>query len=215
MQRRTALKNIGFSFGTLALSSTVVSLLGSCQTAKEASWIPEFFSQEEASLVSKIVDVMLPTTETPGAKDLNITQFMDGFIANVLGEEERQFAKAGFPILSKLILDASGKTDASKISNEDVDVLLNNYLRADEETQEARSNSVNEYMVAMQEGGTMTPPEEGVAHTTLNSMRELAIFAFKNTEVIGETVLAYAPVPGQQEGCVDLQETTGGKAWSL
>jgi len=27
--------------------------------------------------------------------------------------------------------------------------------------------------------------------------------------------LAYAPVPGQQKGCVDLMETTGGKAWSL
>jgi len=27
--------------------------------------------------------------------------------------------------------------------------------------------------------------------------------------------LAYAPIPGDYKGCVDLQETTGGKAWSL
>jgi len=27
--------------------------------------------------------------------------------------------------------------------------------------------------------------------------------------------LAYSPIPGQQKGCVDLEETTGGRAWSL
>jgi hypothetical protein len=26
--------------------------------------------------------------------------------------------------------------------------------------------------------------------------------------------MAYAPIPGEQKGCVDLMETTGGKAWS-
>ena len=37
----------------------------------------------------------------------------------------------------------------------------------------------------------------------------------KPNEYIGENVLAYAPIPGDYKGCVDLMETTGGKAWSL
>ena len=49
----------------------------------------------------------------------------------------------------------------------------------------------------------------------LNIIRQLTITAFKGNEYRGENVLAYAPIPGQQKGCVDLQETTGGKAWSI
>lgn len=41
------------------------------------------------------------------------------------------------------------------------------------------------------------------------------LVTFKTNEFIGENVMAYAPIPGQQKGCVDLMETTGGKAWSL
>ena len=43
----------------------------------------------------------------------------------------------------------------------------------------------------------------------------MTVNAFKTNEFIGEEVLAYAPIPGEQKGCVDLMEATGGKAWSL
>ncbi|MEJ2163444.1 MAG: gluconate 2-dehydrogenase subunit 3 family protein, partial [Robiginitalea sp.] len=39
--------------------------------------------------------------------------------------------------------------------------------------------------------------------------------AYKTTEYIGEEILAYLPVPGEYIGCGDLDELTGGKAWSL
>jgi len=56
---------------------------------------------------------------------------------------------------------------------------------------------------------------KAAAHSMINSLRSLAASAFKNSEVIGETVLAYAPVPGEQKGCVSIEEATGGRAWSL
>jgi hypothetical protein len=46
-------------------------------------------------------------------------------------------------------------------------------------------------------------------------LRSLAVSAFKNSEVIGETVLAYAPVPLEQKGFVFLKEATGGRGWAL
>mgnify|MGYP007000403417 len=46
-------------------------------------------------------------------------------------------------------------------------------------------------------------------------LRSMTINAFKTNEYIGEKVLAYLPIPGQYNGCVDLNETTGGKAWSI
>jgi hypothetical protein len=214
MQRRTALKNIGLSFGALTLSSTVVSLFESCQTGA-ATWSPEFFSAEQAGFVSKVIDVMLPTTITPGANDLNLTQFMDGYMQYVASPEDRTFAQMALPIVSKLTLEAAGKTKADDITNEDIDVQLNRFLRADEATQEARGKALDVWAEATENGETLVIPEEGAAQAMINSLRRLAIFSFKNSEVIGETVLAYAPVPGEQKGCISVEEATGGRAWSL
>ena len=214
MQRRTALKNIGLSFGALTLSSTVVSLFESCQTGA-AAWSPEFFSAEQAGFVSKVIDVMLPTTITPGANDLNLTQFMDGYMQYVASPEDRTFAQMALPIVSKLTLEAAGKTKADDITNEDIDVQLNRFLRADEATQEARDKALDVWAEATENGETLVIPEEGAVQAMINSLRRLAIFSFKNSEVIGETVLAYAPVPGEQKGCISVEEATGGRAWSL
>ena len=214
MQRRTALKNIGLSFGALTLSSTVVSLFESCQTGA-AAWSPEFFSAEQAGFVSKVIDVMLPTTITPGANDLNLTQFMDGYMQYVASPEDRTFAQMALPIVSKLTLEAAGKTKADDITNEDIDVQLNRFLRADEATQEARGKALDVWAEATENGETLVIPEEGAAQAMINSLRRLAIFSFKNSEVIGETVLAYAPVPGEQKGCISVEEATDGRAWSL
>ena len=215
MQRRTALKNIGLSFGAVALSSTVVSLFESCQTGK-GIWTPEFFTSQQADLVSKIIDVIIPTTDNiPGANDLNLTQFMDGYMALVSSPEDKEFAQMALPIVSKLTLEAAGKTKVDDITNEDVDVQLNRFLRADEATQEARGKALDVWAEAKAKGETNAVPEQGVAHSMINSLRSLAVSAFKNSEVIGETVLAYAPVPGEQKGCISVEEATGGRAWSL
>jgi len=215
MQRRTALKNIGLSLGALTLSSTVVGLFESCQTGT-AAWQPEFLSLEQADLVDKIMDVILPTTENiPGAKDLNLTQFLDGYMAKVSSPEDKEFTLLGLPLVSKLMLEASGKSQVSELTSQDIDDQLNLFLRADPATKESRQNDLNSWAEALENGEQISVPEEGVVQTMLNSIRDLSVFAFKNSELIGETVLAYRPVPGEQQGCVSVSDATGGRAWSL
>ena len=215
MQRRTALKNIGLSLGALTLSSTVVGLFESCQTGT-AAWQPEFLSLEQADLVDKIMDVILPTTENiPGAKDLNLTQFLDGYMAKISSPEDKEFTLLGLPLVSKLMLEASGKSQVSELTSQDIDDQLNLFLRADPATKESRQNDLNSWAEALENGEQISVPEEGVVQTMLNSIRDLSVFAFKNSELIGETVLAYRPVPGEQQGCVSVSDATGGRAWSL
>ena len=86
MKRRQALKNLGFSIGTITMTSTVVSLIQSC--SKGSSWNPEFFSMDEAELITKTLNVILPPTSgIPGATELNLTKFIDGYIKHVLGDK--------------------------------------------------------------------------------------------------------------------------------
>jgi len=43
----------------------------------------------------------------------------------------------------------------------------------------------------------------------------MTIWGYKTSEYIGEEVLAYLPVPGSYVACGDVQELSGGKAWSI
>ena len=215
MQRRTALKNIGLSFGALTLTPTVVSMLQSCQNTPEG-WSPVFLSNDEATVIGKIIDVMLPTTASvPGAADLNLIQFIDIYLDGVSGEEEQQFAKMATAIFSDAALTAAGKEKVDDLSAEDIDAQLNKYLRASQEELAARGEAFSAYMQALAEGTAGEPPVDGVCQSYLFNLRSLAVEAFKENAIIAEEHLAYAPVPGQQKGCVDLQEATGGKAWAL
>ena len=215
MQRRTALKNIGLSFGALTLTPTVASLLQSCQTT-EAGWAPTLLSQENADVMAKIIDVMLPTTaNVPGASDLNLIQFIDGYLANVSSPEEQEFAKMATGIFAGVAQAAAGKEKATELTAEDIDVQLNKFLRAAPEDLASRGEAFNTYLAGLEEGTAGAPPIEGVCQSYLFNLRSLAIRAFEGNAIIGKEHLAYAPVPGQQKGCVDLQEATGGKKWAL
>ena len=112
-------------------------------------------------------------------------------------------------------LAAAGKENVNDLTAEDIDVQLNKYLRASEEERAARGEAFSAYLEGLAEGATGEPPVEGVCQSYLFNLRSLAVEAFKENAIIGEQHLAYAPVPGQQKGCVDLQEATGGKAWAL
>lgn len=215
MQRRTALKNIGLSFGALTLTPTVAGLLQSCQTA-EAGWTPSFLTQEQAEVIAKVIDVMLPTTKgVPGANDLNLIQFVDGYLAKVIDTEEQEFAKMATQIFIRATLASAAKENASALNAEDIDQQLSAFLRAAPEKQAERGEALNDYFMSLEEGMAGTPPMEGVCQSFLYNLRTLAVRAFEGNAIIAKEHMVYAPVPGQQKGCVDIQEATGGKAWAL
>ena len=70
-------------------------------------------------------------------------------------------------------------------------------------------------MQAITEGGEATLDEEISRFSFATELRDLATWAYKSSEYVGEEVLAYLPVPGEYIGCGDLQTLTGGKAWSI
>ena len=56
---------------------------------------------------------------------------------------------------------------------------------------------------------------ESEVYNFLTQIRSLTLNAFRLNKYVAEKVLAYDPIPGKLKGCVDLNQTTGGKRWSL
>ena len=49
---------------------------------KPATYKPQFFSAEEYALVERLTDLIIPSDETPGAREAGVAEFVDHMIAH-------------------------------------------------------------------------------------------------------------------------------------
>lgn len=198
MNRRDVLKHMGFATGYLLATPTIISLLQSC-TSDIKTWIPEFLSPEQGIVLTNLVDVILPKTELPSATELNVPQFIDKYINEVLEDEQQTQVKNGFTTIVSL-LKQDGVDSVDALTEDNYKSLLDKNMLIKGEIDEERE--------ASPESLEMTKSE------FLNSIKDMTIMAYVTTEEIGERVLKYDPMPAAYY-CGDLQELTGGKSWSL
>ena len=194
MKRREALKNIGLGTGFVLATPSLFSLLQSC-TSDVATWAPVFFTEEQGVILTSLVDVILPKTDTPSATEVNVPEFIDKYTNEVLEDEDQALVKNAFDKLVTLI-----KTDY----NEDLTkVIEDNY-----------KNLLDTHMKLAKEETVSEDQNKMTVSQLLNAIKGQTIYAYRISETVGETILAYDPIPGASY-CGDLQELTGGKAWSL
>ena len=191
MNRRKVLKNIGTGIGAFTITPTIIGLFQSCQT--NISHTPVFVSKEDFEVLSDLMELIIPHTDIPGAKELKLPEFIDAYVDAVWSSENKVKFSKGWAAFKKQALQASVKENISQLPTDDLDAQLAKYLRSQ----------------------NIPSDKDKQATEFAKELRNLTVNAFKTNEFIGENVLAYTPVPGDYKGCVDLMETTGGKAWSL
>ena len=214
MNRRKALKNIGMGFGAITATPAVVGLFQSCQTAAP-NWTPIHFTQDQFGVVSKLMDIIIPTTTIPGAIELKLPEFLDGYVDAIINTKGQESLILGLNQYIAIALEEKGDDDAGDLTSEELEVQLSKYLRGEEAQQKNWSKLASAYKAAVQKDSAASIPKEALAYEFAVQLRTMTITAFKTNEYIGENVMAYVPIPGEQKGCVDLMEATGGKAYSL
>jgi hypothetical protein len=214
MDRRKALRTIGFGTTAITVTPAVVGILQSCQT-QTTTFTPIHFSKDQFYVLSQLMDLIIPKTDIPGAVELKLPEFVDGFIDTVFNAQAQKRVSRGLEHFIKVAIEDSGKSSAIRLDSKDLDVQLAKYLKADSSQQKAWQSENNTYQKALKKDNNTEAPSAAIAHAFAVQLRSMTINAFKTNEYIGEEVLAYVPIPGEQKGCVDLMEATGGKAYSL
>lgn len=215
MDRRHALKNIGLSMGAMVVTPTIISLLQSCQNENEPEWFPEFFSQEEGSVIRKIVDVLLPETDTPSGSQVNVHKFIDVFVNEVMEVRQQDLMRNGVTIFTEKTLFVSDKNEVNELKEKDIEQIVSSFLKISKEADKATKERFEKYTKEMEANEEASIDDDTLVYIFLDNIRGLSIWSYKSSEIIGKEALVYDPVPGRQQGCVDLEEATKGKAWSL
>lgn len=88
VDRRTALRHMAGAAASALWVSEIVALAESeaatahllAATPQGGTWTPSVLSVEQFETVSQLVELIIPATETPGAKDALVDRYVDGVL---------------------------------------------------------------------------------------------------------------------------------------
>lgn len=206
MDRRTALKNITLTFGYAVATPTVLGVLQSCKS-NVVTWVPLFFTPSQGYMVTQLVDIILPSTNIAGALDVNVPEFMDKMLQDIAPEDQKNLIKEGANAFEKEFQNVYKKV-ALDGSKSEYEKLLKFYFDISEEEKAAVFEMQNtEESIKEEELNTY------LIYKFLLAMREYTLFGYYTSELVGETILSYDPVPGTWESCIPIEDV--GNSWSL
>ena len=200
MDRRRVLKKIGYGSAAMVVSPQIINMLHSCKSNVN-KYLPIFFTNNQFQFVSKIMDLVIPKTDIPGATELKLPEFLDNYIAVVMNQNDKETILRRTNNFIKLILNETKNNSSMEINSNDLNTQLKKYLLASDKRIESWEEAPKS--------------QELEVYNYLIQIRSLTLNAFRLNEYIGEKVLAYDPIPGERKVCLDLKKTTGGKRWSL
>jgi len=193
MDRREALKRTAWLMGGVVSAPAIAGILKGCTARPTLDWQPVFLKEEQASVVSTVAEIIIPRTDTPGAKDAGVPAFIDQMLKEVYSEEDQKFFIDGLNAFNEEAKKEYGEVFAD----------------LDEEDQTAFVKKIHDAAIEA-EKNTQSPPKRPF----VLMMKELTMLGFFTSEPGATQVLQYVPVPGAYKGCVPLSEAGNGKTWA-
>jgi gluconate 2-dehydrogenase gamma chain len=193
MDRREAIKRASWLMGGALSAPAIMGVLNGCTAKPTLDWQPVFLSEDQGILVSQVAEIILPKTDTPGAKEVGVPGFIDIMLKDVYSQEDKERFINGLKIFNQ---------EAEKIYDDPFIEL------APGQQQELVKKIHKE---AIDDLKNLKPEAK---RPFILMMKELTLLGFFTSEIGATKVLQYEPVPGVYKGCIPLSEAGNGKAWS-
>lgn len=196
MERREALKNIGFGSAAIFGSSVLFGALQGCSSTPEVNWVPVFFNGEEAAQLEKVCEGICPKTTTPGAIDAGVPAHLDKAMSARAEEPEIQLTKEGLQVFVNNFNEVQG-IDFYEASTEQITGAINGYFRKYQDD----PTVLRKLREAMSEEQPVLSPDLKEA-LFVTQIVDSTFWSYFTSELVGETVMRYDPIPVKYEGCI-------------
>jgi gluconate 2-dehydrogenase gamma chain len=188
MNRREALKRVALLLGGAVSAPVVNAVLSGYRPLPR--YTPRTLSPEQNELVTTIAELIIPTTDTPGAKEAGVGQFIDLLLTEWHPAADRDRFLAGLADLETQFQLKHSKSFLQGTSPEQADFLA----KLDLEAIGARRARVKEV------------PFFGM-------MKEMTLVGYYTSEIGATEELQFRPATDRYDGCIPL-ESVGGRAWA-
>jgi hypothetical protein len=205
MERRKALKNIGFGSAALFGSSMLLGAMQGCSAKPTVNWVPVFFTPEEAAQMEKVCEGIAPRTSTPGAIEAGVPNHLDQAFSVFNTDLESEFFKKGLAVFVKNF-DESQEVSFNKATTQQVTDVINSYFNRYNDD----SSILKNYRDTYNDAGEKS--DEFVEAHFVTTVVDATFNSYYTSELVGETVMAYDPIPVNYNGCIPLEP--GQKSWS-
>ena len=197
MNRRELLQRVAWIMGGAISAPAVLGVLNGCSAKKEETWQPVFLSKEQGAVVAEVAEIMIPHTDTPGAKDAGVPAFIDTMLKDVYEDADRQRYVSGLKAFDDAARTAHGKgfVELTKPQQTELVRKFHDEAVATELALETRPAYLQRPFILM--------------------TKELTMLGFFTSKVGATEVLQYVAVPGEFKACVPLAQAGNGKSWAL
>jgi gluconate 2-dehydrogenase gamma chain len=93
--RREALKRAAWILGGTVSAPTILGVLAGCRAEQTKTFTPRSLTPDQRGTVEAIADIIIPETDTPGARAAGVDQFVDAMLTDYYPAKERDRFLAG------------------------------------------------------------------------------------------------------------------------
>jgi len=188
MNRRDAIGRVALLLGGTVIGAEF--FLSGCKPA--ASKVEDLFDQDHVAYLNEVAETILPKTNTPGAKEAKVGEFMAIMVRDCYTPEDQ-----------KIFLDGLSKIDAATDKKFSVkfigaDVKQRTAILAEFDKEQAAYNK--------------TKKKDDPNHF-YSMIKQLTLLGYFTSELGCTKALRYLPVPGKFDGNYPYKK--GDKAWAL
>src|SRR6478609_6266605 len=108
MDRREALKRTAWIMGGAVSAPAILGILKGCKAKPTLDWKPSFLSEPQGILVTQVAEIIIPKTDTPGAKETGVPGFIDLMLKEVYSKEDQDRFIAGLEAFDEEAKKAHG-----------------------------------------------------------------------------------------------------------
>jgi hypothetical protein len=189
MDRRELIRALGLGAATTAFSGVDperIFALG--RTAHSRATVAEWslFSSHQGEIATTVADLIIPTTDTPGAREAGVGPFMDFMVEQTFDTEELDRFLAGLDEMDSRSLRTAGTTFVEATEAQRIEVLAGMEAEA---LKDAEGDSPQHFF---------------------DTIKSLTLFGYYTSEIGMTQELGWRMIPGSYDGCVDLVQPRPG-----